>query len=127
MEKLINLGIGFVKGYTLEQIGWLLLALVLGAYIFYNRAKYTALFESAVIVSEESFNHGENRKKLEAAINFINYRTSKLPFIARFILKKFFSREAIINGIEKTLQRFSDAFANGRKIDIKGNEEDVEN
>ena len=85
------------------------------------------MFRQSVIFAEESFNHGENRKKLEAAINFVLFRISSLPWIARIVITKFISRKRMIDIIEKTLQKFSDVFANGYKIDIKGNEEDGTN
>ena len=111
----------------MEQWIWLALAGLILIYIFYNRKQYVNLFKQAVIVSEESFNSGEGRKKLEAAINFILYRTSTLPWIARIVIIRFISKKRMIDIIEKTLQKFSDIFANSYKIDIKGNEENGEN
>ena len=58
---------------------------------------------------------------------FIIERTNSLPFIARVIIRKFLSRKRMVDIIETTLQKFSNVFGTGRKIDIKGNEEDGEN
>ena len=73
MKDLINQAIGYLASFSVEQWIWLALAGLILIYIFYNRKQYVNLFKQAVIVSEESFNSGEGRKKLEAAINFILY------------------------------------------------------
>ncbi|ALQ36927.1 hypothetical protein [Fusobacterium hwasookii] len=127
MKDLINKAIGYLAGFNTEQWVWIAVAGAILIYIVYNRKQYVNLFRQAVIVSEESFNSGEGRKKLEAAINFILYRTSSLPWIARIVIIRFISKKRMIDIIEKTLQNFSDIFANSYKIDIKGNEEDGEN
>ena len=127
MKDLINQAIGYLASFSVEQWIWLALAGLILIYIFYNRKQYVNLFRQAVIVSEESFNSGEGRKKLEAAVNFILYRTSTLPWIARIVIIRFISKKRMIDIIEKTLQKFSDIFANSYKIDIKGNEKDGEN
>ena len=127
MKDLINKAIGYLAGFNTEQWVWIAVAGAILIYIVYNRKQYINLFRQAVIVSEESFNSGEGRKKLEAAINFILYRTSSLPWIARIVIIRFISKKRMIDIIEKTLQKFSDIFANSYKIDIKGNEEDGEN
>ena len=124
---MINQVITYLKGFSQEQWLWITLAGLILGYIIYNRKQYVNLFKQAVIVSEESFNSGEGRKKLEAAINFILYRTSTLPWIARIVIIRFISKKRMIDIIEKTLQKFSDIFANSYKIDIKGNEENGEN
>ena len=127
MKDLINQVVGYLAGFSVEQWIWLAVAGIILAYLIYNRKQYVNVFKQSVIFAEESFNRGENRKKLEAAINFILFRTSSLPWIARIIIIKFISRKRMIDIIEKTLQKFSDIFANGYKVDIKGNEEDGEN
>ena len=127
MKDLINKAIGYLAGFNTEQWVWIAVAGAILIYIVYNRKQYVNLFRQAVIVSEESFNSGEGRKKLEAAINFILYRTSSLPWIARIVIIRFISKKRMIDIIEKTLQKFSDIFANSYKIDIKGNEENGEN
>lgn len=127
MKDLINKAIGYLASFSTEQWVWIAVAGVILIYMVYNRKQYVNLFRQAVIVSEESFNSGEGRKKLEAAINFILYRTSSLPWIARIVIIKFISKKRMIDIIEITLQKFSDIFANSYKIDIKGNEEDGEN
>ena len=124
---MINQVITYLKGFSQEQWLWIALAGLILGYIIYNRKQYVNLFKQAVIVSEESFNSGEGKKKLEAAINFILYRTSTLPWIARIVIIRFISKKRMIDIIEKTLQKFSDIFANSYKIDIKGNEENGEN
>ncbi|WP_339007545.1 hypothetical protein [Fusobacterium animalis] len=127
MKDLINQAIVYLANFSVEQWIWLAVAGLILIYIFYNRKQYVNLFRQAVIVSEESFNSGEGRKKLEAAVNFILYRTSSLPWIARIVIIRFISKKRMIDIIEKTLQKFSDIFANSYKIDIKGNEKDGEN
>ena len=127
MKDLINQVVGYLTGFSVEQWIWIAVAGLILIYLIYNRKQYVNVFRQSVIFAEESFNHGENGKKLEAAVNFILYRTSSLPWIARIIIIKFISRKRMIDIIEKTLQKFSDIFANGYKVDIKGNEEDGEN
>lgn len=123
MKDLINKAIGYLAGFNVEQWIWIAVAGLILVYLIYNRKQYVNVFRQSVIFAEESFNHGENRKKLEAAVNFILFRTSSLPWIARIIIVKFISRKRMIDIIEKTLQKFSDIFANGYKVDIKGNED----
>lgn len=127
MKDLINKAIGYLAGFSMEQWIWITVAGLILIYLIYNRKQYVNVFRQSVIFAEESFNHGENGKKLEAAVNFILFRTSSLPWVARIIIIKFISRKRMIDIIEKTLQKFSDIFANGYKVDIKGNEEDGEN
>ena len=123
MKVLINQVVGYLVGFNTEQWIWIAVAGLILVYLIYNRKQYVNVFRQSVIFAEESFNHGENGKKLEAAVNFILYRTSSLPWIARIIIIKFISRKRMIDIIEKTLQKFSDIFANGYKVDIKGNED----
>ena len=117
MKDLINKAIGYLAGFSMEQWIWIAVAGLILVYLIYNRKQYVNVFRQSVIFAEESFNHGENGKKLEAAVNFILYRTSSLPWIARIIIIKFISRKRMIDIIEKTLQKFSDIFANGYKED----------
>ena len=123
MKDLINKAIGYLAGFSMEQWIWITVAGLILIYLIYNRKQYVNVFRQSVIFAEESFNHGENGKKLEAAVNFILFRTSSLPWVARIIIIKFISRKRMIDIIEKTLQKFSDIFANGYKVDIKGNED----
>ena len=123
---MVNQVIAYLKGFSQEQWLWIALAGVILGYIVYNRKQYVNLFDAAVIASEESFKHGENKKKLNAAVKFITYRTDKLPYPVRILIRKFFSRERIKKVIEKTLQKFSDTFGTGRKIDIEENGNDEE-
>ena len=117
----------FLTGFTWEQWGWILLAAVIVAYMIYNRKKYVQIFDNAVVYAETSFNYGDNLKKLDGAVTFIIERTNSLPFIARVIIRKFINKKSIIDAIERTLQRISNTFGKGSKVDIKGNEEDGEN
>jgi len=117
----------FLTGFTLEQWGWMALATIIVAYMVYNRKKYVQIFDNAVVYAETSFNYGDNLKKLDGAVTFIIERTNSLPFIARVVIRRFLSRKRMIDIIETTLQKFSNVFGTGRKVDIKGNEEDGEN
>ena len=123
---MINQVIAYLKGFSQEQWLWIALAGVILGYIVYNRKQYVNLFDAAVIASEESFKHGDNKKKLNAALKFVEYRTDKLPYPVRILIRKFFSREKIKKAIEKALQKFSDTFGIGRKIDIEENGNDEE-
>ena len=123
---MINQVITYLKGFSQEQWLWIALAGVILGYIVYNRKQYVNLFDAAVIASEESFKHGDNKKKLNAALKFVEYRTDKLPYPVRILLRKFFSRKKIEKVIEKALQKFSDVFGTGRKIDIEEAENDEE-
>jgi hypothetical protein fgonA2_06669 len=123
---MVNQVIAYLKGFSQEQWLWIALAGVILGYIVYNRKQYVNLFDAAVIASEESFKHGDNKKKLNAALKFVEYRTDKLPYPVRILLKKFFSRKKIKKAIEKALQKFSDVFGTGRKIDIEEAENDEE-
>lgn len=123
---MVNQVIAYLKGFSQEQWLWIALAGVILGYIVYNRKQYVNLFDAAVIASEESFKHGDNKKKLNAALKFVEYRTNKLPYPVRILIRKFFSRERIKKAIEKALQKFSDTFGTGRKIDIEENENDEE-
>ena len=126
MENGINQVIAYLKGFNQEQWLWIALAGGILGYIIYNRKQYINLFDAAVIASEESFKYGENKKKLKAALKFVEYRTDKLPYPVRILLRKFFSRKTIEKAIEKALQKFSDTFGTGRKIDIEEAENDEE-
>ena len=123
---MVNQVIAYLKGFSQEQWLWIALAGLILGYIIYNRKQYVNLFDAAVIASEESFKHGDNKKKLNAALKFVEYRTDKLPYPVRILIRKFFSRERIKKVIEKTLQKFSDTFGTARKIDIEENGNDEE-
>ena len=123
---MVNQVIAYLKGFSQEQWLWIVLAGVISGYIVYNRKQYVNLFDAAVIASEESFKHGDNKKKLNAALKFVEYRTDKLPYPVRILLRNFFSRKKIEKAIEKALKKFSDVFDTGRKIDIEEAENDEE-
>ena len=120
-------GYTIFMSFTLEQWCWMVLATVIVAYMVYNRKKYVQIFDNAVVYAETSFNYRDNLKKLDGAVTFIIERTNRLPFIARVVIRRFLSRKRMIDIIETTLQKFSNVFGTGRKVDIKGNEEDGEN
>lgn len=126
MKEILNNIYTYFGNFTMEEWVWMLGVLVGILYILYNRKKYVELFDNSVVMAETSFNYGDNLKKLEAAIKFVRERTANLPFIARFIIIKFISKKRMVDLIEKSLQKFSDVFGTGRKIDIKGNEADGE-
>lgn len=127
MQNLLNKGITYFEGFTQEQWIWMAVAGVILIYILYNRKKYINLFDGAVIMAETSFKHGENKKKLNAAVKFVEVRTETLPIPAKLLIRYFLSRKRIIYVIEKTLQKFSNVFATGRKIDIDEEEENGDN
>lgn len=116
----------FLIGFTWEQWCWMALAAGIVAYMVYNRKKYVQIFDNAVVYAETSFNYGDNLKKLDGAVTFIIERTNTLPSIARVVIRRFLSRKRMVDIIETTLQKFSNVFGTGRKVDIKGNEEDGE-
>ena len=122
MEKVIGAVTGYLGTFTQEQWLWLGLAGLILIYITYNRKKYAELFDNAVIMAETSFNSGEGSKKLEAAVQFVVARTNTLPLPAKMILMYFINKKRMVDIIEKSLQKFSDVFGTGRKVDIKGNE-----
>ncbi|KDE74793.1 hypothetical protein FUSO7_01110 [Fusobacterium necrophorum BFTR-2] len=122
MMNIINQIMVYFGSFNQEQWLWMLLAVGIVAYIVYNRKKYVQLFDNAVVMAETSFNHGDNAAKLEAAIRFVVERTSTLPFFARFIIRTFINKKRMVDIIEKSLQKFSEIFGSGRKVDIKGNE-----
>ena len=74
---MVNQVIAYLKGFSQEQWLWIALAGVILGYIVYNRKQYVNLFDAAVIASEESFKHGDNKKKLNAVLKFVEYRTDK--------------------------------------------------
>lgn len=123
----LNTFISYLSNFTMEEWLWMLFSLGIVLYLLYNKKRYTEIFDNAVVMAETSFNHGDNKKKLDAAIRFILARTTRLPFLARLIIAKFISEKRMIDLIEKSLQKFSDIFGSGRKIDIKGNEENGAN
>lgn len=109
--------------FTWEQWCWMALAAGIVAYMVYNRKKYNQVFDNAVVYAETSFNYGDNLKKLDGAVAFVIERTSNLPFIARVVIRRLLSRKRMVDIIETTLQKFSNVFGTGRKVDIKGNED----
>lgn len=127
MQNLINKGITYFGRFTQEQWIWMTVAGAILIYVLYNRKKYIGLFDNAVIMAETSFKYGENKRKLNAAVKFVEVRTETLPIPAKLLIRHFLSRKRIIYTIEKTLQKFSDTFGSGRKIDIDEEEENGSN
>lgn len=126
MKEILNNIYAYLGHFTMEEWLWMLGVLIGILYILYNRKKYVELFDNSVVMAETSFNYGDNLKKLEAAIAFVLARTAKLPFLARLVIAKFISKKRMVDLIEKSLQKFSDVFGSGRKVDIKGNEANEE-
>ena len=62
-------------------------------------------------------------KKLAAAIAYIQNAITLMPWYVRLVIVPVINKKSIINAIEKTLQRISDTFGKGSKVDIKGNED----
>lgn len=120
-----------VKNYigSMTKQGWVGLALALGfiVIVVFSKKKYADTVEKAIRISEESFNSGEGQKKLAAAIAYIQNAITLMPWYVRLVIVPVINKKSIINAIERTLQRISDTFGKGSKVDIKGNEEDGEN
>ena len=120
-----------VKNYigSITKQGWIgiALALVFIIVIVISKKKYADTVEKAIRLSEDSFNSGEGQKKLAAAIAYIQNAITLMPWYVWLVIVPVINKKSIINAIEKTLQRISDTFGKGSKVDIKGNEEDGEN
>lgn len=124
--EFLNTFICYLSNFSMEEWLWMIFSVGIVLYLVYNKKKYTEIFDNAVVMAETSFNYGDNLKKLEAAIAFVLARTAKLPFLARLVIAKFISKKRMVDLIEKSLQKFSDVFGSGRKVDIKGNEANEE-
>lgn len=81
------------------------------------------LVDEAVVSAENSFNSGEGKQKLEFAFNFIEKNLNLLPWYVKSFMFLFVTKKRIIDLIETSLNRLSIAFGSGRKVDIKGNED----
>ena len=116
-----------VKNYigSITKQGWIgiALALVFIIVIIISKKKYADTVEKAIRLSEDSFNSGEGQKKLAAAIAYIQNAITLMPWYVRLVIVPVINKKSIINAIEKTLQRISDTFGKGSKVDIKGNED----
>ncbi|ALF24714.1 hypothetical protein [Fusobacterium nucleatum] len=119
-----------VKNYigSITKQGWIGIALALGfiIVIVISKKKYADTVEKAIRLSEQSFNSGEGQKKLVAAIAYIQNAITLMPWYVRLVIVPVISKKSIIDAIERTLQRISNTFGKGSKVDIKGNEEDGE-
>ena len=120
-----------VKNYigNITKQGWIGIALALGFIIVMviSKKKYADTVEKAIRLSEQSFNSGEGQKKLAAAIAYIQNAITLMPWYVRLMIVPVINKKSIIDAIERTLQRISNTFGKGSKVDIKGNEEDGEN
>lgn len=119
-----------VKNYigSITKQGWVGIVLALGfiIVIIISKKKYADTVEKAIRLSEQSFNSGEGQKKL-AAIAYIQNAITLMPWYVRLVIVPVINKKSIIDAIERTLQRISNTFGKGSKVDIKGNEEDGEN
>ena len=120
-----------VKNYigSITKQGWIGIALTLVfiIVIIISKKKYADTVEKAIRLSEQSFNSGEGQKKLAAAIAYIQNAITLMPWYVRLVIVPVINKKSIIDAIERTLQRISNTFGKGSKVDIKGNEEDGEN
>ncbi|QYR66966.1 hypothetical protein [Fusobacterium animalis] len=120
-----------VKNYigSITKQGWIGIALTLVfiIVIIISKKKYADTVEKAIRLSEDSFNSGEGQKKLAAAIAYIQNAITLMPWYVRLVIVPVINKKSIIDAIERTLQRISNTFGKGSKVDIKGNEEDGEN
>ena len=119
-----------VKNYigSITKQGWIGIALALGfiIVIVISKKKYADTVEKAIRLSEQSFNSGEGQKKLAAAIAYIQNAITLMPWYVRLVIVPVINKKSIIDAIERTLQRISNTFGKGSKVDIKGNEENGE-
>lgn len=122
MKNLLNKAMEYLGQFTQEQWAWLAGAVIIVGYIFYNRKKYVELFDNAVVASETTLNQEGSQQKMDTAVAFVYKRIDTLPLPARIVLKKFITKERIVTLLEKSLQKFSNVFGSGKKVDIKGNE-----
>ena len=116
-----------VKNYigSITKQGWIGIALALGfiIVIVISKKKYADTVEKAIRFSEQLFNSGEGQKKLAAAIAYIQNAITLMPWYVRLVIVPVINKKSIIDAIERTLQRISNTFGKGSKVDIKGNED----
>ena len=127
MGNLIEMVKFYIANMTKEVWVGIALALVFIIVVVISKKKYADTVEKAIRLSEQSFNSGEGQKKLAAAIQYIQNAITLMPWYVRLVIVPVINKKSIIDAIERTLQRISNTFGKGSKVDIKGNEEDGEN
>ena len=127
MVNLIEMVKFYITNMTKEAWVGIALALVFIIVIVISKKKYADTVEKSIRLSEQSFNSGEGQKKLAAAIAYIQNAITLMPWYVRLVIVPVINKKSIIDAIERTLQRISNTFGKGSKVDIKGNEEDGEN
>ena len=127
MGNLIEMVKFYIANMSKEAWVGIALALVFIIIVAVSKKKYADTVEKAIRLSEQSFNSGEGQKKLAAAITYIQNAITLMPWYVRLVIVPVINKKSIIDAIERTLQRISDTFGKGSKVDVKGNEEDGEN
>lgn len=123
MGNLIEMVKFYIANMTKEAWVGIVLALVFIIVVVISKKKYADTVEKAIRLSEESFNSGEGQKKLAAAIAYIQNAITLMPWYVRLVIVPVINKKNIINAIERTLQKISNTFGKGSKVDIKGNED----
>ena len=127
MENLIEVVKFYIASMTKEAWVGIVLALGFIVVVIISKKRYADIVEKAIRLSEQSFNSGEGQKKLAAAIAYIQNAITLMPWYVRLVVVPVINKKSIIDAIERTLQRISNTFGKGSKVDIKGNEKDGEN
>lgn len=123
MGNLIEMVKFYIANMTKEAWCGIVLALVFIIVVVISKKKYADTVEKAIRLSEQSFNSGEGKKKLAAAIAYIQNAITLMPWYVRLVIVPVINKKNIINAIERTLQKISNTFGKGSKVDIKGNED----
>ena len=123
MGNLIEMVKFYIANMTKEAWCGIVLALVFIIVVVISKKKYAYTVEKAIRLSEQSFNSGEGKKKLAAAIAYIQNAITLMPWYVRLVIVSVINKKNIINAIERTLQKISNTFGKGSKVDIKGNED----
>ena len=123
MGNLIEMVKFYIANMTKEVWVGIALALVFIIVVVISKKKYADTVEKAIRLSEQSFNSGEGQKKLAAAIQYIQNAITLMPWYVRLVIVPVINKKSIIDAIERTLQRISNTFGKGSKVDIKGNED----
>ena len=123
MGNLIEMVKFYIANMTKEAWCSIVLALVFIIVVVISKKKYADTVEKAIRLSEQSFNSGEGQKKLAAAIAYIQNAITLMPWYVRLVIVPVINKKNIINAIERTLQKISNKFGKGSKVDIKGNED----
>ncbi len=123
MGNLIEMVKFYIANMTKEAWCGIVLALVFIIVVVISKKKYADTVEKAIRLSEQSFNSGEGQKKLAAAIAYIQNAITLMPWYVRLVIVPVINKKNIINAIERTLQKISNKFGKGSKVDIKGNED----